>query len=269
MFKITKIIFLLTVHNRVSKTKKFLTQILNSNLSSKFIFKFVIVDDGSVDETYQYLKNLNEPRISLLRGSGNLFWSGGMKFGFEKIVKHSDYHYLICCNNDITLNMKIFNEYLESMKRHQVLIGQFKNYRNEIVYGGLKKRFLLPFAFKVSDQRVDSFNMNFVSIKKNIIDKFGFFSDSYVHSKSDIDYGLKLKKKGINLQVFSKVIGNCEKNSFIESVGYRKINFKQFISEPKFHPLRERLEFCFKYYKFSCIFCIIHPYLVFLIKKLK
>ena len=166
MLENTKIIFLLTVHNRISKTKAFISQILKSSLPSKFIYKIIIVDDGSTDGTYQYLKNLNDRRLRVLRGPGNLFWSGGMKFGFHKIVKHSDYDYLVCCNDDIILNMEVFCQFLETIERHEILIGQFQNVRNEIVYGGLKKRFFLPFAFKVSNKKVDSFNMNLVSIKK-------------------------------------------------------------------------------------------------------
>lgn len=262
-----KVVFLFSVHNRLNLTKSFFSKILTNNKNLQYLFEYIVVDDGSSDGTFEYFKNIKNKKIHIVRGNGQLFWSGAMKFGYHKILKKLKYDYLICCNDDILVKSNIYKLFLDNIKKNDVLVGQFANSQGKLVYGGLKKRKYFPFSFNLSSENIDTFNMNFVSFKKSIIERYGFFDDNYRHSKSDIDYGLKLKKNRVNITVFPKILGICERASPTNEFSYSKISFYKFITNPKYHPLKERFEFCMRNFKLNCIFCFLFPYINFIIRK--
>ena len=45
--------------------------------------------------------NQNHPEITLLKGDGNLWWSGGVNMGAKYVLERKDTDYLLLWNNDI------------------------------------------------------------------------------------------------------------------------------------------------------------------------
>src|SRR5438270_60666 len=93
----SKFFVLTAVHNDLEKTKKLLACIKKQTMQS---FQIIIVDDGSTDETSEYLKK-KWPSVTVLKGDGNLWWTGSMYLGVEyilKIARQNDF--IVTLNND-------------------------------------------------------------------------------------------------------------------------------------------------------------------------
>jgi GT2 family glycosyltransferase len=96
------------VHNRLNLT----IDCINSLKKQKSInnLNLIIVDDGSTDNTKEYLKK-NFPNITILIGNGFLYWCGAINYGIEYALKICDpSDWILIANNDVIFeNNAIFN----------------------------------------------------------------------------------------------------------------------------------------------------------------
>src|SRR6185312_3164384 len=78
----TKIAALLTCFNRKSITLKALTSLYASAAAAHVDLSVFLVDDASTDGTSEAIKS-GFPGVHVIRGSGNLFWNGGMRLAWQ------------------------------------------------------------------------------------------------------------------------------------------------------------------------------------------
>ena len=77
------ILGLMTCYNRKEKTLTALNRLIQGN--QEVSFSFVIADDGSTDGTFDELQKF--PKVTIIRGDGNLFYSGGMRLAIAEAKK--------------------------------------------------------------------------------------------------------------------------------------------------------------------------------------
>ena len=91
-----KLFIVIPVHNRVQLTQGCL---LSLRRQTRNDFKVVVIDDGSTDGTSEMVSS-SFPESLLLRGDGNLWWTGATNLG----VRHAlDWGatYLMTLNDDV------------------------------------------------------------------------------------------------------------------------------------------------------------------------
>ncbi len=100
---------LLPVHNHLDYTRNCVRSLAKIPKLSSVELSVVVIDDGSTDGTGEWLA-ANYPEIPVIRGDGNLWWSGGINAGARHAVEtmHSDY--LLLWNNDIHTEDSYFTE---------------------------------------------------------------------------------------------------------------------------------------------------------------
>src|SRR5215216_2395228 len=92
-----KIVVTTPVHNRKEETLLCLKSLYRSNFEGLEV-KVVIVDDGSIDGTYEDVQAAF-PQVRILRGDGNLWYTGGINRGIQEALK-SKPDYILTINND-------------------------------------------------------------------------------------------------------------------------------------------------------------------------
>ena len=78
-----RILGLMTCYNRKEKTLNALNHLIKGN--PEVAFSFVVADDGSTDGTFEALQKI--PNLMIVRGDGNLFYSGGMRLAIAEAKK--------------------------------------------------------------------------------------------------------------------------------------------------------------------------------------
>ena len=112
---------LITCHNRKHKTVKCLQKLYSQNNIENIKLKVFLVDDGSSDGTGQTVKKLF-PDITIIKGSGNLFWGGGMFLAWETALKDNiEYNYFLWINDDTFLFEDAISTLLGSKKMMMIL----------------------------------------------------------------------------------------------------------------------------------------------------
>ena len=268
-----KIIALVSCHNRLEKTKKFLNSFYALDESKLFSLNLHLLDDGSNDGTGKYIEKYY-PSVQLYYGDGSYYWAGGMRYLYEQ-VKNQYYDYLLMVNDDIVLDSKaIINTqpYIVKAKESSIahaIVGNCVKPENhtEHSYGGLKYirlwfgyRFLMA---SLEDKIVDTMNMNFCLISKEAVNAIGFLDPVFRHQRADLDYGLRLRAYGGIIYNITSPVCLCDRNEF-ESNSYSSNTsyFKKIrsIFSIKEQPVKERFVFYRRYGGWAWIIGFMAPY---------
>lgn len=220
-----KIIALATCHNRREKTLRALSSLQAQLLPSGCSLEICLVDDGSIDGTGDAARRAF-PYIKVLQGTGDLYWAGGMRFGWKKYIKYQDFDYLLVFNDDIQLNKTAISRLLSAgeimnargYKAHAVA-GAFKDIEtNTVSYSGVVRSSLWhPLLFNKlppteSIQECDTLNMNLALLSFKALKLTGFLSSEFTHCKADFDFGLRLRKQGGIVVLAPGYMGTCNIN---------------------------------------------------------
>ncbi len=103
-FYMVNIALIIPVFNNIKYTRKCLED-LSSRLKEDSLkntgIHIVVVDDGSTDGTGKFISQ-NYPEVILLKGDGNLWWSGSVNMGMKYALDRGDFFdYVLWWNNDI------------------------------------------------------------------------------------------------------------------------------------------------------------------------
>ena len=246
------------VYNQLSYTKRCLDNLhslnINKNISENL--SIVIVDDGSQDGSYNWIKK-NYPQVNLVKGNGNLWWSGGVNKGIHYSLENLKCEYILLWNNDIIADKNYLLELFEILKNNStdnIICSKIYLFgAKDIVLsmGGVfnpktGRHCLHGWGNKDNNdlnkiRSADWFPGMGTVIHKNVFEKIGYFDEKYFPQyHGDADFGLRAKKAGIKLTVYPNLkIWNDRSNTglsndrsfklFVKSLYSRKSNNNIFI----------------------------------------
>lgn len=211
-----KIAIIFTCFNRADITKRCIDSIKKQKYKSqrKLEIELFVCDDGSTDNTNHVLKN-SGLNVNIVRSKGSLYWNKGMHVVMREAVKtYHDFYLMI--NDDVVFYPDAIETMLESYYATKVSCGITGATKaicsEEITYGGKRlrmKNFITPNGML---QTCDLANWNCFLIDEKIMKDVGIIDPHYEHSFGDYDYSLMMKRKGYNIYVAKKVIGECNRN---------------------------------------------------------
>ena len=248
-----KIAVLLATFNRKDKTLSCLSSLYAQELPSGTEFSVFITDDNSSDGTREAVAELY-PDITIFKGSGSLFWAGGMRNSWTEARKTDpDYYFLL--NDDTFLETDAIRKMLTYYDAHaeskdSLAIGSTIDSANEISYGGRKlynqKKVQSYSAYSETEYiECDLANANIMLVPRAVVQKIGILSDRYTHSIADFDYTLTAKKAGFKAVVMPGVLGSCiddHGNNWKSSSVSLKERIK-YLKSPKGLAYKEYMEF--------------------------
>lgn len=220
---------ILTCYNRKDKTLNCLKSLYE--YSKKYTERDIeisvfLTDDGSSDGTSSAVKQalINE-NITILQGTGNLFWAGGMRLAWNYAISlRENYDYYLLVNDDVEILPNCFDELLSAVRFGEehygfkpIVSGIMKNSINhdEETYGG--KVWLNKFLGTAKHlkptgepQKCDMAHANILLVPSYVVDEIGIFCKDYIHGGADHDYTLLANKKGIPVVVTGHYCGICE-----------------------------------------------------------
>lgn len=220
-----KIAVLLTCYNRKEKTinclKSFYKSLEFLNFNTEF--DVFLVDDSSTDGTSNAIKELF-PSVNVISGSGDLFWSGGMRLAWKTALnQNKKYDAFLLLNDDVILNEDFFaglflsHEFcLKQYSQSGIYVSSTKDWvSSTISYGGT---LITHRGIKIKSNLVEPSdtpivctmaNANILMVTKSVVEKIGILDDRYIHQFGDYDYTLVASKNRIPVLVCPGFGGYC------------------------------------------------------------
>lgn len=237
-----KTAILLTVFNRKNITLQGLKHLYSAikNVPSMF-FDIFLLDDNSTDGTADAVSK-EFPNIHIIKGDGNLFWSGGMRIAWDAALKTDNYDYFIWFNDDAMIYPNALNTLFEAdlyYKGNAIITGAFKDENGFVSYGGRNKseQIVTPNG---KFQEIYLMNGNLVLIPQNIVNRIGIIDSIFKHSLGDWDYGCRAIKAGFKVILTKEYIGLTNRHDMcIADPFLGKYSLKQRLKKlysPKHHP---------------------------------
>lgn len=188
-------------HNDLGNLKKILKNIYGQSNAN---YTVTVVDDGSTDGTKEYISS-NYPTTHIVKGDGNLWWTGSINAGIKAIMSYaSEKDYILTINNDC----EIQSNFLQNMNKisnpstivgSKIIsrqtgkiwdIGEIVDWRNGKIYGRLK-----------NNDRLDTLTTKGTLYPVGVFRKIGLLSSKLPHYISDYELSIRAKKHGYKLTI--------------------------------------------------------------------
>lgn len=268
-----KILGLMTCFNRKDKT---INSIKKLKENRDLEFSFIVADDNSKDGTREALSSMKN--VTVLKGDGNLFYSGGMRLAIAEALKCKGIDYVLLFNDDVEFyDNAIADLVRKAQNEHCVWVGPTCDTEGELSYGGVirKSRWRPSFEIIKADNeegyKCDTFNANCVLIPWHIFETVGNMDTAYSHSLGDFDYGFKIKKSGFNIKVSNQYVGVCCDNPVVGEWRDNKLPMSKRLrlkETPKGLPYKEWFHYLRKNYSvMTAVVYSIIPYARILFRK--
>ncbi len=240
---------IIPVFNTINFTKVCLKSLYDQMSHSGSLdadFKIVVVDDGSKDGTTSWIKE-HYPSVYLLKGDGNLWWSGGINKGIDFALKEFHTNYILWWNNDIIPANGYFSKLVKLIKENDedILIGSkvFVLHQNLIWGMGGKfdpakgTRFMYGMQQKDCDTYQKPFEVDWFPgmgtiIHRTVFERIGLLdAKNFPQYHGDSDFTFRAKKAGFKLIAYPElVIYNDTSNTGLSHEGSLSNLFKSLTS---------------------------------------
>ena len=202
------------VHNRKALTERFLDCLAQQTFRN---FTVIVVDDGSSDGTSELIRK-RFPDVILLRGDGNLWWSGATNMGIRHALRHtSDNDALLIINDDLEGDPDYLNRVYNAWQSHpNTLIGSVVvdlNDPDRIFCGGEKLgRWFAKSRWLNTGKRLSAFssshcvNVSLLNgagtlIPASVFDEIGLYDEKHFQHGGDTELPIRASNNGYSLIV--------------------------------------------------------------------
>jgi GT2 family glycosyltransferase len=254
---------LVPVYNRLETTKigiKSLEEKIKGKTFDNIDFEVVVIDDNSPDKTYDWIKK-NADWIHLLKGKGDLWWTGAINLGAMYAVNELKCDYLLLWNDDIIADKCYFDQLskfsladkfdvlgsLALYDRDRYKVHSFGGFFNE--KSGKKGVFYInknKNEIKENIKKVDWLPGMGTLVSKKVIKKIGYWNEKdFPQYFGDSDFTLRAKKAGFEICVSKElmIFNNVETTGLNKRTGKFNDLYKSLKSIRSVYHLQKNLKF--------------------------
>lgn len=197
------IYILLPVHNRKLITERFIKCLCEQTYK---LFHLILIDDGSTDGTEDMVRRfVDESRLTVLKGNGNLWWAGSLQLGINWLNKNSDKESLVLfINDDVTFNATFLENGVNFIirKNNTLLLAKlFDRDAGKVIESGVTAD-LNKFTFNIAEDEksINCLSTRGLFLRLKYANKIGGFCPGILpHYWSDYEFSIRAFRKGFNL----------------------------------------------------------------------
>jgi len=230
-----KLATIIPIYNGLPFTKVALKSISSClELTSDSILdnRIIVVDDGSTDGSAEWIA-INYPEVIILKGDGDLWWSGGINIGIKHAIQSLKCDFVLWWNNDIKPEFGYYLNLGRILQKQSgpVIIGSKIYYSNEpdMIWsmGGFfnprnGKKYMIGFKEKDTGQYDLALESDWLPgmgtiIHNSVFDHVGYVDEKLFpqyHGDSDFTYRAKAHGVRIIVEPSLKIWNNTDNSGY-------------------------------------------------------
>jgi GT2 family glycosyltransferase len=211
-----RIAALMTCHNRRQLTLRCLESlaVAADRVADRVEVDVFLVEDSCTDGTPEAVAE-RFPRVTIVPGSGSLYWCGGMRVAWQAAVQAGDHDAYLWLNDDVKLAPDVLVVLLDTADRvHRetgragIIVGStLDEVGGGTSYGEMGPEGIRPAGD--TPRPIVSFNGNIVFVPDEVFRLVGNFSRAYTHGFGDIDYACRARQKNVPIWLAAGHLGSC------------------------------------------------------------
>lgn len=199
-----KVFILLPVHNRINETTNFVKCLNNQTYQN---WHLLLIDDGSIDGTSEMAaKNIDNNKLTVIKGSGNWWWGGSLHQGYKWLKNnHIINDELVLIMNDDTIFDDQFIEtgvnLITKNPKSLILAYTYSFQTKELIEKGIHIDWKeLKFIKTESVEDINCLQtMGLIYYVKDFYKIGGFHPKLIPHYLSDYEFTIRSHQKGYKL----------------------------------------------------------------------
>ena len=261
----------MTCHNRRATTERCLQSLVAQEGLGDVRVQVFLVDDGSTDGTGDMVR-ARFPEVTVLEGSGDLYWTGGMAMA-EDAAWATRPDFLLWLNDDVVLLPGAVRELLDVSTEtdgRAVVVGSLRaTEAEEQTYGGFRVPDLKnPFQhYRVPPdgtlQQVDTMHGNVVLVPRAVREVVGGLDTRFPHNMADTDYGHRTRRAGFDVTMCRGYVGMCDRDPTRQMWRQNELPLRarwRLVTSKKVFPPRARWAFVRRYCGWKAMPQFFSPY---------
>lgn len=199
-------------YNNSADSIECLKSVIRSSYPALDIF---LVDNGSektqLNIVSQYLDELNNERVSLIKNDRNLGFSGGNNLGIKKVLSYGA-DYVLILNNDATISQDLLEKLVIFAKTHKNIgiVGPAINEGGVLVYGGRVNWLKPELTHNKEKLSTDNFYISgaCMLVSREVFENIGFFDEKFFLYFEDADFCVRARKNHFKLAIIDDAVIN-------------------------------------------------------------
>jgi glycosyltransferase involved in cell wall biosynthesis len=137
---------IMPAYNESKNIAQAISDISNQLNASGYKFEIIVVDDGSIDDTYGVVNSLDKKNLKILRFKNNLGKGIALKHGLE----HAEGDYVLFIDSDMEISTKNIDDYMNNLKIYDIVIASKRHPNSTYEAPFLRKLFSIAFQILVT-----------------------------------------------------------------------------------------------------------------------
>ena len=266
---------LMTSFNRRAHTLLCLEKLFAQTALPEFTLEVILLDDASTDGTGDAVR-ARFPSVTVLAGTGQLYWNQGMRAAFAHALGRG-FDFYLWLNDDTRLFPTAFETLfgcyreLREQGTEAILTGSTcDGATGKRSYGGCRwktgwKRELEPVEPSMSAPVLcDTMNGNCTLIPSSVANEVGNLDPGFTHSFGDFDYGFRAAEAGFPVYAAPGFVGTCSDNARRGTWRDRSVSLRKrwaHLNSAKGSPFLEWTVYCRRHLGYLWPLYAVSPYL--------
>jgi glycosyltransferase involved in cell wall biosynthesis len=172
-----KISVIVSLYNYAESVEAFYRSICEVLEGLKNPYEMILIDDGSIDDTYRYLKNVasQNKRVRVVKMRSSFGEASNLEAG----LKYSSGETIVYLSGRVRVNAQQIPGFLEAIEQGDDLVVGWRHPRRDAYLNQITSKWFNWIVRRITKIRLHDINSSIIVARREVLEKISFYGDLY------------------------------------------------------------------------------------------